>query len=303
VPQRLRSESGQVVALFAVLLIVLFGVAALVIDVGVWFAASRNVQGTADAAALAAAQELPNDPARASSEAASYTTLNNAALSGSPAFSPDNSTVTVTVQRDVPSVFAKNFGLTSETIKARATAQTKGASCVPGRPSTMPDGQPIPFVVSTDAAPPNNPFGVQTTLGYGPSNPVGPGEFGLIDLSDGVANGNPGTIASWIDAGYNGTICTGGLPAINGNKTMPSSVVAAMNQLVQSRPVVLLPVYSGTDWSGNLVVVGWAAFHLTGWDPTGPVTTLTGSFQRWPMDVPGPAAPEYFGVGSLRLIG
>ncbi|MGH3058317.1 MAG: pilus assembly protein TadG-related protein, partial [Gaiellaceae bacterium] len=56
-------ESGQVVVLFLVFLVVLLGMAAAVIDVGSWYRADRALQSTVDAAALAAAQELPYDTA------------------------------------------------------------------------------------------------------------------------------------------------------------------------------------------------------------------------------------------------
>ena len=45
---------------------VLLGMAAAVLDVGAWFRADRATQAAADAAALAAAHALPQDPAAAS---------------------------------------------------------------------------------------------------------------------------------------------------------------------------------------------------------------------------------------------
>jgi hypothetical protein len=55
-----RGESGQVLVMVVVMLPVLFAFAALVIDVGHAFQLRRHLQAAADAAALAAAQELPN---------------------------------------------------------------------------------------------------------------------------------------------------------------------------------------------------------------------------------------------------
>jgi uncharacterized membrane protein len=49
-----------VVVLVVVMLVVLLGFAALVIDVGYAYYAHRQLQASADAAALAGAQELPN---------------------------------------------------------------------------------------------------------------------------------------------------------------------------------------------------------------------------------------------------
>src|SRR5215213_11026244 len=54
----LRDERGAVAVLTAVLAIVLFGIAALVVDLGVARDSRRQAQNTADAAALAAANAL-----------------------------------------------------------------------------------------------------------------------------------------------------------------------------------------------------------------------------------------------------
>ncbi len=55
-----RGETGQVLILFALLIPVLLGMAALAIDLGSYSAERRTLQNAADAIALAAAQELPD---------------------------------------------------------------------------------------------------------------------------------------------------------------------------------------------------------------------------------------------------
>src|SRR5262245_5981244 len=52
------SASGQVLVLFALLLVVLLMISALAIDYGAWLTARRNYQNLADAASLAGAQLL-----------------------------------------------------------------------------------------------------------------------------------------------------------------------------------------------------------------------------------------------------
>lgn len=69
--QRAPDETGQVVVLFAICLVVLLGFAALVLDVGFAYYADRSLQASADAAALAGAQELP-DAATATTLAREY---------------------------------------------------------------------------------------------------------------------------------------------------------------------------------------------------------------------------------------
>ena len=56
---RMRNDSGQALVFVALILTVLVGMAALVIDGGSWYQADRRLQTAADAAALAGAQDLP----------------------------------------------------------------------------------------------------------------------------------------------------------------------------------------------------------------------------------------------------
>ena len=67
-----RDERGQAIVLMTLSLVVIMGMAALVLDVGNWFHTKRRLQGTADAAALAGAQLLPNDSSGAQSQALAY---------------------------------------------------------------------------------------------------------------------------------------------------------------------------------------------------------------------------------------
>ncbi|MFQ5859702.1 MAG: pilus assembly protein TadG-related protein [Anaerolineae bacterium] len=55
-------ESGQMMVLLVLLFVAALGLTALVIDVGIFLVEKRDIQNTADAAALAGAQELPSSP-------------------------------------------------------------------------------------------------------------------------------------------------------------------------------------------------------------------------------------------------
>jgi Putative Flp pilus-assembly TadE/G-like/von Willebrand factor type A domain len=55
-----RAESGQVIVVFMLFLVVLLGMAAFVIDIGYAYYTKRQMQAQVDAAALAGSQELPN---------------------------------------------------------------------------------------------------------------------------------------------------------------------------------------------------------------------------------------------------
>src|SRR5436309_15300204 len=77
-----KSESGQAIVLMALSLVVIMGMAALVVDVGNWYHTKRRLQGTADAAALAGAQLLPDDPSGAQTMAMNYANQNGGDVAG-----------------------------------------------------------------------------------------------------------------------------------------------------------------------------------------------------------------------------
>ncbi len=57
--RRLGDERGQVLMLFVVVLVVLLGIAAIALDVGRAYVAQRQLRAVADAASVAAANDLP----------------------------------------------------------------------------------------------------------------------------------------------------------------------------------------------------------------------------------------------------
>ncbi len=71
-----RLEQGQALVLFTFLVVVLVLFLMIVIDVGFFFTEKRKTQTAADAAALAAAQKLPDDPAGATALALDYAQRN-----------------------------------------------------------------------------------------------------------------------------------------------------------------------------------------------------------------------------------
>ena len=134
--RRTRGETGQVLVLFAVALVVLFGMAGLVIDIGYAFYAKRSMQASADAAALAGAGMLPN-PAMATSAAMTYGGAagaknengnvpgvnTNVATKCAPV-APCNpiNAITVTQTSNVPTKFARLLGIDSFHISVKSTA-------------------------------------------------------------------------------------------------------------------------------------------------------------------------------------
>lgn len=302
---RVRSESGQVVPFTLVVMLgVLLGICALVMDVGAWFESGRKLQSVADAAALAAAQDLPAAPSTAVSDAQSYAQMNGRPLTSSPVISStssSNDTVTISTTEQAPLFFARVLGINSVTVHARAVAQVSGASTIDGKGWQQEGtGEPIPLVLPASAIPPASQFGQEVSISWGAGYQLGSGNFGILDFSNGSDNGAPKDIADWITNGYPGTIGIGSYPGINGNKTMSSAVDDAMTNLAAGHPTILLPVY--TSSGSTFQIAGWAAFKVDSWNKGSGDSTLTGSFTRLETTVTGPPA-QYFGVGHLGLTG
>jgi hypothetical protein len=135
---RRRGERGQVLVLVILFLVVLLGMAAMVVDVGYAYYAHRSLQASADAAALAGAQELP-DPSKATQVAKQYggepgqknyrdnipnvtTSVTTKCIQSVPGCSPVNAVVVTERAARVPTIFAKVLGIDNFTINVKSTA-------------------------------------------------------------------------------------------------------------------------------------------------------------------------------------
>jgi Flp pilus assembly protein TadG len=159
VPSLLEGESGQVLPFFAVIFVVLLGMAGLAIDVGHVFYCDRELQGYTDAAALAGAGSMRTATTNGAVIAAS-TSLSAVAgsvnangslpnvtmVSGFPALKclttlqslgiacvgavPYNA-LQVQAQVVVPMYFAALFGINTMTATAISTAASRGGAATP----------------------------------------------------------------------------------------------------------------------------------------------------------------------------
>lgn len=130
-------EDGQTIVLAVIAMVALLALSAFAIDVGYAYYAHRSLQASADAAALAGAQKLP-DAAAAAATAREYgtseagknkltnigdvtETITTKCLSSLPGCEPANAVVAEETAH-VPTFFARVLGIDSLTIKAKATA-------------------------------------------------------------------------------------------------------------------------------------------------------------------------------------
>jgi len=174
---RLAKDDGAMALIAALIIAVaLFGVAATVVDSGAVYATRRNLQTTADAAALAGVQDLPANTGGASASASYYVQQNiREAMVGAPQIAiartfSDNDTIKVTVVGGAPAAFSKIWGRGDSPIRATATA-------IVASPSGYSAGV-MPFGIMSAEPSGTSPFGYAFNESVVLKQPAQQGEAG-----------------------------------------------------------------------------------------------------------------------------
>jgi Flp pilus assembly protein TadG len=308
-----KNESGQAFVLTTLSLVVIMGMAALVLDVGAWFHTKRRVQGTSDAAALAGAQLLPNDPSGAKAMALSYANKNGGSVAGADITISStllaNDTISVKGEKTDPGVFTGVLGIGSATIRARAKARV-------GPPTKARYVAPMvvscnhPLIQNCDGN--NTPsFNANTTMDFDKMG--APGAFGMLNLDK--DKGTPGASeeADWILHGHDKYLPLGLYNSDPGAKFSSQNVSSALDARVGT--VLLFPVFKTLIQGGQNAeydIIGWIGFHLTDVKVHGNSATLTGYFTEFIAQgilagsgggAGGTGPPSSsFGVKSIQLI-
>lgn len=267
-----NEEDGAVAVIVALMLVVLMGIGAFVLDVGNLYWERRQLQNAADAGALAAAQDLASGQPEGTAlqTARQYANANNSrgafVADGDPGFVTTPSSVTVTAETGdiggdgtLSSILAGVLGVDDYATSASATASwggLSGANTVPltfsecewdhmtgGDVGSLPTGERTVYFHSSQTAASINTCG-------GPANQDHPGGFGWLEPEGGeceayIENGQVST-----DVGNN----------------VPSECSAAYLQSLMGE-VVTMPIFSSvTDEGSNAVytIKGFAALKVTG---------------------------------------
>jgi Putative Flp pilus-assembly TadE/G-like len=301
-------ERGQVLVLSVLALTVLLGMTALVLDVGHWFHTQRRLQGTADAAALAGAQALPDSPSNADSLALNYAGLNGGGVAAADitvsSTNQANDTIFVESHTTEPGFFSKVFGIDNVDIHARAKA-------IVGVPSQARYVAPMvvscnhPLIQNCNNAQKLPQFNVSTQLDF--SKFGAPGAFGMLDLSNSKGNVGSSTLGDWIQNGYNGYLPLGKYDSDPGAKFNSSNVSGALQNRVGT--VLLFPVFdtlTGQGSNAQYNIIGWIGFYLTSvGNIQGNNATLYGYFTEYIAQgilVSGGQGSNNFGVKAIELI-
>lgn len=137
---KLHDDSGQVLPIVAVMTLGLLAMVGLVVDAGVMFAARRDLQATADAAARAGAAVLDEDIYRSSGgrtvvidePGAEKAALTHLAGVDVQSLTATRDAVLVRVSRSQPLLLLGLVGLGPLNVEARSTARPRTGILAPG---------------------------------------------------------------------------------------------------------------------------------------------------------------------------
>lgn len=318
-----RRKDGQILVLFALSLVAIIAMVGLVLDGGGVFAQRRTEQNAADAAALAAANDLIVNQGSSNWQTTALTiAADNGYTNGAdgvtvqvtcvncPGQALDNAydgvQVTVTVTAPHRNNFASIVGMSTWNVTTTATSLT-------GWPNTAHG--PGPFIVSTTAFDPNTGLPTICTSEATPCDllhpvndtPANPTEFTWTDFHYDTPCHDPGNVdnnelQSYLEgsASFDLTLQFGCYIAQHNDGVM-NNIVSA----IQALAPITFPVPI-VDTAGNYV--GWASFTVTDAEPDGRNGTISGyfetGFQDQQLDVKGAGfgTSTYGGNYKLKLI-
>ena len=291
-------------------MVALLGFAGLSVDLGSWYHQQRSEQATADAAALAGAQDLPDDPSSAAANAMQYANANGAGLSPSDiVISSDrapNDTISVRVGKEAPAVFTKLFGIAAVTLHANAAARSDGVSSAEYvAPVAVSSKHPMLGCTPPPCAGATQLDMVDLKAKGGPN---AAGNFSLLDLRiNGGGSVGDSTLADWLTNGYDAYMPLGVYTGVPGAKFNSSQFQAALAGRVGQE--VLFPVYKppivGSGSNAQFNIIGWVGFLITGSSGSGNSGTIYGSFKRFiaqGLQSSNPGSQSDFGVRAVQLV-
>ncbi|MHB1295728.1 MAG: pilus assembly protein TadG-related protein [Anaerolineae bacterium] len=295
------AESGQILIIVALALMVLMGILALAVDVGIFYAQRRHMQNAADAGALAGIRVLAEagpdggSAAEAAAEAVArrYTVDENGAATADADADAGARTVTVTAVTTSTTFFARVLGITEADINARAVATYDGASAI-------------------DAGQGLYPIGVYLREGgfeFGQEYDI---ESGLNEEHDMPRPGNFGWL-SWEGSPSVPTLRTSLTPPgdapyieigdwVEGSTGKMSALNSYIQAFVDSPDPITIVVWDMAEEQGSHArfrVAGFAQFKVTGYRLNKGI--ITGEFVRWGLPSTHTEGPDY-GAYGLRLI-
>lgn len=305
----LKEESGQVLVLFALLAIVIFGITAFVTDVGMLQSHKRHLQNTADAAALAGARDLADgkDDASATASVNKYVQENGVDENEVKAINFVDNRVTVDLEGSRGLYFARTLGFKSANVGAKATAEA-------GPPGGMEGLLPIGIEIDTFK---NHQGGANFIDFY-----TAPGNWGWVNLDYAYTrdkNVHGDTQAGYIKNGFDKMIYIGDIILADTGANVQSQGCInkthwddKVQEYIDDCVPLYVPIINTWDIKGKkeLVVVGFASIIITDQDTqhghtghysmTGKINPDNSIFVGGALN-PDPDA-EDFGLKTIALV-
>lgn len=306
---RARRQTGQATVTTVLFLTVLLGMTGAVLDVGVWFNEDRKLQATTDAAALAAAQELPDSTALATTRAIEYGDKNGGGVGAEDITYETgvlaNDTIVVQTEKDAPGIFTKLFGIDSVEVHATAKARTGVLSAARWVAPIVVNWQ-HPMLQCTPP-PCTSPTQIDLMNLHSPGGGDAAGAFGLINLNRNDPNGNVGasTLADWMETGFEGEMGLGNYwqaPSTNFNNGQFQDALGS-----RLNTEVLFPIYrtiSGPGSNARYDIIGWVGFVPTSFHAGGSTGRVNGRFVRVMWEGVASSSPSQpsFGAFTVSLV-
>lgn len=286
--------------LVALMMVVLCGMAALALDLGVLYVDKGRLQSTVDAAALAGADVIMQGATTAQNAAASIAAAN--ALSASYQGTPDTvkQTFTATASYTTPLWFANALGIHQATVHATSVASLGALNSVVGA---------VPIAVVNQTFVYGQTYDLSSDAGSGSS-----GNYGFLDFS---GNGSKG-LETDLENGYSFPLTVGQVVATEpGMNTGPvataiqyrldqASLSPGCSSMQTAMPgcsrIMILPVVNTLDVSGkkDVTILGFAAFYLDGLSGQGGHQQIMGRFLQVVLSGTVGSGTNY-GTYSVRL--
>jgi len=269
-----QKERGSVVVLVTLALTALLGFCALVTDVGLIYAQKAHLQNSVDAAALAGVQELPNDLSQAEQKARDYASKNGVSAV-TVTFEANNAKIIVQATQQVPTYFARIWGINEAQISVSAKALMVPPTGLYGAvPLSVLDENKLVY---------GEPYVLKEGGGSGNT-----GWYGVLALSGNGASSYEEDLGN----GYQGTLSVGQIVEVkNGNMSGPTTKGIAARLAQDTRvprntfaehdrnapEIMYIPIVTPYGHK-EMKIVGFAAFFLDGVPGNGNDSIITGRF-------------------------
>lgn len=290
-------QRGQTLAVVALMLVVLIGSLALVVDLGHAFAQRRAMQNAADAAALAGARALALAEGADTARAVAFEYAVDRGGADRCAVTLGDTTVTVVVSRTFGTYFASIIGVPTMPVAAQATA----GYTIP----TSWTGDLMPIALHTSALTLTGTIRIwdDDKAASDPAHGIiADGQRGWLNFDGGSVSNSE--MVDWVAHGYQGTVNVGDW--VNGDPGTRASALQAMDE-VRLHTTVIIPIYDtvrpGESGNGSLDyrIVAFGAFYVDNVKETGNPKYVEGTFVEYVGG--GGAGGSYdTGVRTIRLL-